>query len=91
MPFSFRLDRETAALIRRLASATGRSKSEVVREAVVRYGAEQPVSNGAALSALDRLRPYAGIVTTAGAQYSRNTHAKYAEQLHRKHRARRPR
>ncbi|MSO82486.1 MAG: CopG family transcriptional regulator [Acidobacteria bacterium] len=34
MPFSLRLDPDTEAKIRKLTAATGRSKSEVVREAV---------------------------------------------------------
>ena len=39
MPFSFRPDPETEALIRRVAARTGWSKSQVVREAVAQYGA----------------------------------------------------
>ena len=43
MPFSFRPDPETEALIRRVAARTGWSKSQVVREAVAQYGrTEQP-------------------------------------------------
>ena len=37
MPFSLRLDPDTEAKIRRLSAAMGRSKSEVVREAVARF------------------------------------------------------
>ena len=45
MPFSLRLDPETESRIRRLSTLTGRSKSQVVREAVARYAPdEQPVS-----------------------------------------------
>ena len=39
MPTSVRLDPETEALLRRIARATGQSKSWVVREALVAYGA----------------------------------------------------
>ena len=37
MPFSLRLDPETEAKIRKLTLATGRTKSQVVREAVAQY------------------------------------------------------
>jgi predicted DNA-binding protein len=82
MPFSLRLDPETEARIRRLARATGRSRSAVVREAVARYGA-RPASAGRAQSALDRVRPFAGVVTT-NRQYSTDTHAKFRALLRRR-------
>lgn len=40
MPTSVRLDRETEAAIGRLARTAGRSKSWVIREAVVAYAAD---------------------------------------------------
>ncbi|MFN2444834.1 MAG: ribbon-helix-helix protein, CopG family [Vicinamibacterales bacterium] len=91
MPFSFRLDKETAARIRRLAAATGRTKSDVVREAVARYAPEDRSRHEAGASALDRLRAYVGVVTTDGAQYSQKTHAKFRAALEQKHRTRRSR
>lgn len=91
MPFSFRLDKETAARIRRLAAATGRTKSEVVREAVARYTPDTPPLDEAGPSALDRLRGHVGVITTDGAQYSQKTHVKYRSAVQQKHRARRPR
>lgn len=39
MPTSVRLDPETEALLRRLACASGRTKSEVIREALHRMAA----------------------------------------------------
>jgi predicted transcriptional regulator len=90
MPFSFRLDRETEAIIRRLASKTGWSRSQVVREAVAHYRVIPEVA-AASPSALDRVRAYVGVVDTGGAQYSRDTHAKYRELLRRKRRDRHPR
>ena len=92
MPFSFRPDPETEALIRRVAARTGWSKSQVVREAVAHYGAtgpEIPSRRGDRGTALARLRPYLGIVNTSGAQLSRNTHAKYRARLRVKLRERR--
>jgi predicted DNA-binding protein len=39
MPTSVRLDPETEALLRRLAHASGRTKSEIIREALHRMAA----------------------------------------------------
>jgi Arc/MetJ-type ribon-helix-helix transcriptional regulator len=88
MPFSFRLDPETEAKIRRLTATTGRSKSEVVREAVAQYA---PDAGTAGESAYDRLKPFVGVIGTGGAQYSGDTHAQYRALLQRKRRARRAR
>ncbi len=91
MPFSLRLDPETEAKIRQLTAATGRSKSEVVREAVAKYAPERDAAPAPGESAFDRLKPFIGVVGTGGAHYSKRTHVKYRELLRRKHRARRPR
>jgi predicted DNA-binding protein len=91
MPFSFRLDARTAALIRRLAKTTGQSRASIVREAVVRYGEDAGAPAKTAESALDLLRPYLGFVSTGGAQFSTDTHAKFAASLEQKRRARRSR
>ena len=90
MPFSLRLDPDTEARIRRLSASTGRSKSDVVREAVAHYAADH-ASPKAGQSAYDRLKPYIGSVNSGGANLSTNTHAKFRELLLRKHRARHPR
>ncbi len=87
MPVSFRLDASTATKLRRLTAATGRSTSDVVREAVAHYSPE-PEAAGT-VSAFDRLKPFIGIVGTGGADFSRDTHAKYRAALQRKHRGRR--
>jgi hypothetical protein len=93
MPFSFRPDPETEAMIRRIAARTGWSKSQVVREAVAHYGREapDPGHRDDPATALARLRPYLGVVDSGGAQLSRNTHAKYRAMLRRKLRERRSR
>lgn len=91
MPFSLRLDPDTEAKIRRLTSATGRSKSEVVREAVAQYVPNRDAVSAPGESAFDRLTPFVGVVGTGGAHYSKQTHLKYRELLRRKHRARRSR
>jgi len=90
MPFSLRLDPETEALLRRLARAKGRSKSAIVREAVEHYGRHDTPPLGADRTALDLVRPFAGIVATGG-QYSAGTHTKYRAALLRKASARRTR
>ena len=91
MPFSLRLDPDTEAKIRKLTAATGRSKSEVVREAVAQYAPDRGTAPAPGKSAFDRLKPFIGTISTGGANYSNRTHAKYRELLQRKHRARRPR
>ncbi len=47
MPTSVRLDTETEALLRRLARTSGRTKSDILREAVVRLAEEHEVSSSA--------------------------------------------
>ena len=91
MPFSLRLDPDTEAKIRHLSAELGRSRSEVVREAVARYARARESAAVAGPSSFDRLKPFAGIVHTGGANYSSNTHAKYRALLRRKHRGRRAR
>jgi len=91
MPFSIRLDPATEAKIRRLTAVTGRSKSDVVREAVARYAPDDGPDASGAGSAFERLKPFIGIVRTGGANLSKDTHAKYRAALQRKHRAGRSR
>jgi predicted DNA-binding protein len=92
MPFSLRLDAETERKIRRLARATGRSRSAVVREAMAQYELDRRDQDGAsAPSALDRIRPFVGIVGTGGAHYSAETHHKYRAKLARAVRGQRSR
>ncbi len=88
MPFSLRLDPETERLLRKLAKSSTRSKSAVLRDAVAAYEANYDVPG--ARSALDRLRPFVGIIDTS-AQASTDTHQKYRQAVQRKHRARRAR
>ena len=91
MPFSLRLDPDTEAKLRKLTAATGRSKSAVVREAVAQYAPDRDAAPAPGESAFDRLKPFIGAISTGGANYSKQTHAKYRALLQRKHRARRPR
>lgn len=91
MPFSLRLDPETEARIRRLTRATGRSKADVVREAVSRYAVEHEAPPEAGETAFDRLRPFIGVAPTGSANLSSRTHEKYRALLRKKHGVRRPR
>ncbi len=59
MPTSVRLDTETDTLLRRLARSSGRTKSDILREAVVRLAEEHE-----ALSSADS--PYALISDLVG-------------------------
>jgi len=47
MPTSVRLDTETEALLRRLARTSGRTKSDILREALVRMAEENAASSSA--------------------------------------------
>ena len=90
MAFSFRLDPQTEASIRRLAKATGRSRSAVVRDAVAQYSAAETRTIAFPRTTLDRLSAFAGLVSTGG-QFSTDTHTKFRLALTRKHRGRRSR
>lgn len=91
MPFSLRLDPATELKIRRLAAATRRSKSDVVREAVAQYGVERDEAEPVKVSTFDRLEPFAGVVSTGGANLSKDTHTKYRALVQKKSRGRRTR
>jgi predicted DNA-binding protein len=87
MPFSLRLDPDTEARIRRIALATGRSKSAVVRDAMARYADADLKEAAYAQSTLVRLGSFIGVVST-GDQHATDTHMKYRAALKRKHRGR---
>jgi predicted DNA-binding protein len=90
MALSFRLDSETEARIRRLVKQTGRSKSALIREAMAHYATSTDVKTAADRTALERLRPFVGVISTRR-QASTDTHRKYRAALERKHRGRRSR
>ena len=88
MAFSLRLDPETEKMIRQYADATGRTKGAVVREALELFIAAEAQQARLTRTALDRLRPYVGSISTGGAQLSTDTHEKYRDALTRKSSAR---
>ncbi len=80
-----RLDTPTEAILRRLASRRGQTKSDVIRDAIARLATEEEE-----LSAYDRLRPFIGAVDTGGLQLSRDTGRRLKDLLAEKQRARGP-
>jgi predicted DNA-binding protein len=86
MPYSFRLDPDTEARIRRLSADTGKSRASVVREAVARYYAAREGNAAPAASAYDRLKAFVGVVRGGTANLSSGTDARYRASLRRKHR-----
>jgi len=84
---SFRLDPQTEAHIRRLAKATGRSKSAVVRDAMAQYMTAEISEAKFHHSTLERLSGFAGVIATER-QLSTDTHSKFRDALMQKHRGR---
>lgn len=87
MPTSVRLDPETEALLRRIARASGRSKSWVVREALVAYGAISAHSR----SPFQLMAPFIGTGGTGLTDASERTGDAFAAIVREKARARRSR
>lgn len=89
MPFSLRLDADTAERITRLAHGSGKSRAAVVREAVTRYAAEADE----AVSVYEKLKPFIGVARSGRSDLSQHTGKAFARLLHerRAHRARRSR
>ncbi len=90
MPMSVRLDAKTERLVTRLAKRRGRTKSEVVREAIGVL-AQQIHAGGQAKSPYDLIAHLIGCVNSGGARLSERTGEKFALLLREKARARRSR
>jgi Arc/MetJ-type ribon-helix-helix transcriptional regulator len=84
-----RLDPSTRATLERLARRRGQSRSEVIRDAIGRLETEEEQEGTA--SALERLRPFVGVIDSGGRQLSRESGRKFRELLEEHHRARPPR
>jgi predicted DNA-binding protein len=87
MPTSFRLDPETDALLQRLAEASGRSKSWLVREALALYSTTSPHAR----SPYELMAPYIGAGGTGLTNGSERTGEALAAVVREKVRARRSR
>lgn len=68
MPVSVRLDQETEALVRRISKSTGRSKSEVIRDALRRLATDIPPSSPDTV--YDQIADIVGIARGGGRQYA---------------------
>ena len=75
-----RLDTKTEAALMRLAARRGQTRSEVIRDAIERLDEDDE-----SLSALDRLRPFAGIADSGGEQLSEQTGKRLRQVLEEKH------
>jgi hypothetical protein len=81
-----RLDVPTETALKRLAARRGQTKSEVIRDAILRLAEEESKP----LSAYDRLRPFLGIVDSGGQQLSTDTGKRLRTLLAERRNARRP-
>lgn len=82
-----RLDTELETTLERLARQRGQTKSDVIRDAIEHLAQEQEAGE---VSALERLRPFVGLVDSGGRQLSRRTGQRFRERLEEKRRAGRP-
>jgi predicted DNA-binding protein len=74
-----RLDPTTRAALERLAKRRGQTRSEVIRDAIEHLVAEEEQEDTA--SALERLRPFVGMVDSGGRQLSRESGRQFRELL----------
>ena len=79
-----RLDARTEAALKGLAARRGQTRSEVIRDAIVRLEEEE-----GELSAYERLQPFLGIGDSGGEQLSEETGRQFRELLKERGRARR--
>ena len=85
MPFSVRLDRETERRIAQLALSAGRTRSQIVRDAVSAYAAAQERESARGGTAYDRLARFIGIGSGSDPTLSRRTSQAFLELLKAKH------
>ncbi len=89
MPMSVRLDDKTTDLITRLARRSGRTKSDIVRAALVEF-ARHEMARERSASARDVLGDLVGSFDSGGQQLSTRTGERFAAVLRERKRARRP-
>lgn len=87
MPFSVRLDRDTERRIDELAAAAGRSRSQIVRDAVAAYAAarDREAERTEPVTAYDRLKPYIGVARGLDPTLSQRHSEAFLELLKAKH------
>ncbi len=82
MLMSVRLDRDTEALLARLARRTGRSRSALVRGAIRRLAQEESGRGASELPTFaERIAPYVGSVNSGGLQLSERSGERVREIL----------
>lgn len=91
MPISVRLDDRTERAVRRLAKQGGRTKSDVIREAIATLEEQQKPPSAVATTAYDRLAHLIGGAGSGGRDLSEATGETFRRLLGLKHRARRTR
>ncbi len=84
MPTSVRLDKNTEAVVNRLARKTGKTKSAVIREAIARLASEQSAAPSGA-SAYELLEPYIGCIKDGPPDLSERTGERFTHLLLEKH------
>jgi hypothetical protein len=77
---SIRLDAQTASAVDRITARTGKSKSEVVREAIADY-AQKTAKTSKGERPYDKMAPYIGSWDSGGMQLSTRTGEKFTEML----------
>jgi hypothetical protein len=87
---SVRLDPKTTNLVDRLAKRSGRTKSEIVRAALVEFARREAAGNGAR-TAYDTMAHLIGCFDSGGQRLSEKTGARFATLLKTRRRARRSR
>lgn len=84
MPTTVRLDRKTLGVVRRLAQRWGRTKSEVIRDAIRRLGEAEGASNPPR-TAYEALEHAIGCWDSGGARLSEHTGERFAAMLRARH------
>lgn len=83
---SVRLDPATRATLETLARRRGQTKSDVLRDAISELAGQEAAG---VETALDRLRPWVGIIDSGDGRLSERTGERFRELVEEKHRARR--
>jgi Ribbon-helix-helix protein, copG family len=78
--FSIRLDARIASAVDRIAAKTGKTKSQIVREALAEY-TEKADKNSGSERPYDKMAPFIGILDSGGMQLSTDGGKKVAQML----------
>ncbi len=84
MPITVRLDPKTEGLLRRLIRKTGRTKSQIIRDAIERFAKEEDAGGGGE-GPFAAFAPYIGIAKGGPPDLSERTGEKVAKMLRERH------